>query len=146
MPAFLISSCAGTASEKVKGLEGISDINHTLLIKKGASNDIIGAPIQVLIVNASQYPLYFPKNYGLQVFALLQNRWQRLPARVFPASPQRFVLPPFPKGGMEQIVIYPKIPSKVETVTLLIITRGQKKEAAGEPAGAYLEITLHREK
>lgn len=47
---------------------------------------------------------------------------------------------------MEQILIYPEIPSDVETIKLHVVLRGRKKEASGEAVGAYLDITLHRAK
>lgn len=97
--SFFMSSCVSEAHQEVKGLEGISDINNTILLKSETSDEVVDPPIRVLIVNTSQDSLYFPKNYGLQVFALLQNGWQRLPTRVFPAPPQGLVLPPLPEGG-----------------------------------------------
>lgn len=138
---FLVSSCQGKTYAAVKGLEGISDTNHSILLKSEASQ---AAPIEVLIINASQFSVYFPQDYGLQVFAWMQDEWQRLPARAFPAPSQGIVLPPFPEGGMEQVLIYPALPSGEErAITLRLIIRGRKKEATGEPVGAYLDVTLH---
>jgi len=144
--SFFVSSCASKANQEVKGLERISDVNNTILLKSEISEGNLGTPIRVLIVNTSQEPLYFSSDYGLQVFALLQNEWQRLPARVIPAREQGLVLPPLSEGGMEQVLLYPEIPSHVKTITLHIVIQGRKNTPSGEPVGAYLDLTLHRAK
>ncbi len=143
---FFVSSCTSKANHEVKGLEGISDVNNTIVLKSETSDEVIGTPIRVLIVNTSQDPLYFSSSYGLQIFALLQNGWQRVLARTFPALSQGLVLPPLPEGGMEQILVYPEIPTNVKTIVLHIVIRGRKNKASGEPVGAYLDVTLHRAK
>jgi hypothetical protein len=150
---FLALLLCGCNQEKVANsdtlapsLENINDINDTITISEGIPTQNIkaGEHFSIVIINNSEETIFFPPDYNLHIYILQDDQLIEVENNIEYPQKSEISVPPFPQGGMEQLILDPIIPSSAEEIILRVVASGNTR--AGKKIGTYYDLIVSSKK
>jgi len=138
---FFLVGCNPSDQSTIPGLEGISDVNHSITLQDPLILDVDNM-LSLAINNHSSNAIWFPPDFNIRLFILEENTWVEIYDSLIPSGD--LTLYPADEGGIGLLVFKPSIP--IEEISLLRVVIVGNIIETGKPTlslvGAFLDIPL----